>query len=338
MSSGGTRTDAVGLGLLGCADIAIRKVLPALAATPGSGLRLAAVASRTPERAKEVAVRFGARAVTDYPELLTDPEVEAVYIPLPPALRAPWVRAALDAGKHVFAEKPLTTDPKETAALTALAESAGLVLMENYMFVHHSQHQYVRTLVADGAIGELRTLQAAFTIPPRPATDHRLRSDLGGGALLDGAGYPVRAAQFFLGDDLTVLGASLKPHETHDVDIAGDALLRHPDGVTAHISFGMEHFYVSRYQLLGSTGQITVDHAFTTPPDHRPVIRVDRHNHQELRTLPTDDQCANTLTHFATAIRTGTPTDTTTSIAQSRIIETIRTAATARTGSMETSR
>ncbi|WP_282700348.1 Gfo/Idh/MocA family oxidoreductase [Streptomyces sp. CC219B] len=319
-------TAPVGLGLLGCADIAVRKVLPALAAAPG-GLRLAAVASRTPEKAKEVAARFGARAVAGYPELLADPEVESVYIPLPPALRAPWVRAALDAGKHVLAEKPLTADPAETAALATLAESAGLVLWENCMFVHHSQHHYVRALVADGAIGELRTIQAQFTIPPRPADDHRLRPDLGGGALLDGAGYPVRAAQFFLGDELTVLGASLKPHPAHGVDIAGDALLRHADGVTAHVGFGMEHFYVSRYQLLGSTGRITVEHAFTTPPAHRPLIRIDRQDHQELRTLPADDHCANTLTRFADAVRAGGPADTATSVAQARIVAAIREAA-----------
>lgn len=318
-------SDPVRLGLLGCADIALRKVLPAL--TPETGMRLSTVASRSAEKAKEAAARFGARAVTGYAELLTAPEVEAVYIPLPPALRAPWVRAALDAGKHVFAEKPLTTDPAETAALAAQAEASGLVLLENYMFVRHTQHQYVRTLLADGAIGELRTFQAAFTIPPRPTTDHRLRSDLGGGALLDGAGYPVRAAQFFLGDDLKVLGASLTQHPTHDVDTAGAALLLNSSGVTAQVTFGMEHFYVSRYQLLGTTGQITVDHAFTTPRDHSPVIRLDRHNHQELRTLPPDDQCANTLTTFATAIRTGTPTDMATTMAQSRIIEAIRNAA-----------
>jgi predicted dehydrogenase len=317
-------SDPVRLGLLGCADIAVRKVLPALAAAPASGLRLAAVAGRAPEKAQEVAARFGARAVAGYEELLADPGVESVYIPLPPALRAPWVRAALDVGKHVFAEKPLATGPAHTAGLAAVAEASGLALMENYMFVHHSQHHYVRDLVADGAIGELRSFQAAFTFPPRPAGDHRLRSGLGGGALLDGAGYPIRAAQFFLGDDLEVVGASLKPHATHGVDIAGDALLRHSGGVTAQIGFGMEHFYVSRYQLLGSTGRITVDHAFTTPRGHRPVIRVDRQDHQELRTLPADDQCANTLSRFAAAVRTGAPTGLATSVAQSPVIAAIR--------------
>ncbi|MGV9456084.1 Gfo/Idh/MocA family protein [Streptomyces sp. NPDC003635] len=316
--------DPVRLGLLGCADIATRKVLPALPSVPGTGLRLAVVASRTPERAKEVAARFGARAVSGYPELLADPEVEAVYVPLPPALREPWVRRALEAGKHVLAEKPLTTAPRETAALAALAELAGLALMENYMFVHHAQHAYVRELLAEGAIGELRGVQTSFTIPPRPAADHRLRSDLGGGALLDGAGYPVRAAQFFLGDDLAVLGASLKRHPEHGVDIAGDALLRGPTGVTAQVGFGMEHFYTARYQLLGSAGRITVDHAFSTLRDHRPLVRLDRQDHQELRTLPADDQVANTLARFTEAVRAGGPTGIATSVAQARIVEAIR--------------
>ncbi|MFE0673344.1 Gfo/Idh/MocA family protein [Streptomyces sp. NPDC058867] len=320
--------DPVGLGVMGCADIAVRKILPALAGAPGCGLRLTTVASRSPEKAKETAARYGARAVTGYAELLADPEVEAVYVPLPPALRAPWVRAALDAGKHVLAEKPLTTDPALTAALAALAGSAGLVLMENYMFVHHTQHRYVRDLVTDGTIGELRSFQAAFTIPPRPDADHRLDPGLGGGALLDGAGYPVRAAQYFLGDDLTVLGADLRLHPDHDVDIAGAALLRNADGITAQITFGMEHFYTSRYQLLGSTGQITVEHAYSTPPDHLPVIRIDHQNHQELRTRPADNQCVNTLTRFADRVRTGADDGSATSVAQARIIEAIRRTAT----------
>jgi predicted dehydrogenase len=267
--------------------------------------------------------------VPDYRELLADPEVEAVYVPLPPSLHAEWVTAALEAGKHVLVEKPLTTGHRGTAALAELSARTGRVLMEDYMFVHHPQHQYVRSLVAEGAVGELRTFRASFTIPERRPDDFRLRPDLGGGALLDAAGYPVRAAQFFLGDDLTVLGACLKASPAHGVDIAGDALLRSADGVTAHIGFGMEHYYAACYELCGSAGRITVEHAFSTPPDHRPVVLLDRGGRREQHVRPLADQCANTLVRFADAVRRNADTGLATSVAQAAVLDAVRRAATA---------
>ncbi|TDB69965.1 Gfo/Idh/MocA family protein, partial [Micromonospora sp. KC721] len=156
----------VRLGLLGCADIALRRVLPAVAAL--DSVRLTAVASRTMAKATAVAERFGGVPIAGYDQLLARADIDAVYIPVPTGLHATWIRRALAAGKHVLAEKPLTSCQADTADLVATAEKAGLVLMENYMFVHHGQHAAVRRLVTGGAIGELRSFSATFTIPARP--------------------------------------------------------------------------------------------------------------------------------------------------------------------------
>ncbi len=209
------------------------------------------------------------------------------------------------AGKHVLAEKPLTTDPRQTRELIGRARAGGLVLMENYMFVRHSRHARVRELVAAGAIGELRTLYGTFTMPPRPAGDIRHDPGLGGGALLDNGGYPIRAAQLFLGPDLEVAGACLHVDPALKVDVSGSALLRGPGGVTAHLLFGMAHLYVSDYQLLGSTGRITVERAFTPPASHPPTIRLDRQDERQYLTGVPDDQVAKALTAFVTAVRDG---------------------------------
>lgn len=181
-------TGPLRLGVLGCAGIAVRRMLPAFAACPD--IEIAAVASRDPAKARQVAERFGCRPVHGYGELLELDDIQAVYIPLPAALHAQWTEAALNTGRHVLAEKPLTTDRQRTGELLELADTRDLVLMENVMFVHHHLHRAVRSLVADGAIGELRAFQAAFTIPPLPDGDIRYDPELGGGALADVGVYP----------------------------------------------------------------------------------------------------------------------------------------------------
>lgn len=305
------------LGVLGCADVAVRRVLPAVAATPG--VDLVAVASRDAAKAERVAAAFGGRPLHGYERLLDRADVDAVYVPLPSGLHAPWVRRALLAGKHVLAEKPLTTNLADTVELVGLAEAAGLVLRENFMFVHHGQHARVRELVADGVLGELRAFTAVFAIPERPAGDIRLRPELGGGALLDVGGYPVRAAQLLLGPDLEVAGAALTDDPALGVDLDGGALLRRADGVQAQLSFGLRHHYSSGYHLLGTRARLTVEHAFTPPAAHRPVLRIDRQDHREDIVLAADDQVARAVAAFADAVRDG-PVGDPSIVAQARLV------------------
>lgn len=290
-------------GVLGCADIARRRVLPAMAAAPD--IELAAVASRSPARAAETARAHGARPVSGYERLLADPDVDALYIPLPAALHAVWVEAALEAGKHVLAEKPLTTDPARTRALLERARRRKLVLRENVMFVHHGQHRAVGAMVGDGVIGELRSLHAAFTIPSPADGDIRFDADLGGGALSDVGLYPVRAAVHLLGPGLRVAGAVLRDAAGRGVETSGAALLRRADGVSAQLTFGMDDAYRSRYELWGSEGRITVDRAFTPPAGHRPRIVVEDAAGTRTVELAAEDQVAATLAAFTAAVRGG---------------------------------
>lgn len=287
----------IGLGVLGCADIAVRRILPAVSRIPG--LTVTAVGSRDGAKARKVARRFAADAVEGYAAVLDRPDVDAVYVPLPPALHAEWVERALRAGKHVLAEKPLTTDPAATRRLVALAAESALVLRENHLFLHHGQHRHVGRLLGEGAVGELREMRATFAIPPRQYGDIRYRADLGGGALFDVGTYPVRAARLLLGPGLRVAGAFLRHDHGRGVDIGGGALLVRPDGVTAHLSFGMDHFYTSSYEVLGSAGRLRLWHAFTPPPDHVPVASLERPDGTEDVVMTAEDQCAAALTAFA---------------------------------------
>ncbi|UQX05451.1 Gfo/Idh/MocA family oxidoreductase [Streptomyces sp. RerS4] len=297
----------VRIGVLGCADIARRRMLPAMAAA--RGVEITAIASRDADRARQVADPYGAAPVHGYERLLARDDVDAVYVPLPAALHERWTAAALDAGKHVLAEKPLTTSHEATARLVTLAAAGGRVLMENVMFPHHPQHEAVAALVADGAIGEVRSFRAAFAIPALPAHDIRLDADLGGGALWDTGVYPVRAALHHLGPGLRVVGASLTRGHGQEVDTAGAALLRTPEGITAQLSFGLDHAYRSAYEIWGSRGRVTVDRAFTTPADLAPQVTLHTSAGTERIALPAADQVALTVAAFARAVEEGARPD-----------------------------
>jgi len=295
------------VGVMGCAEIAQRRLLPALSASPE--VQVTAVASRDPARAGDVARRFGAEPVVGYSALLERADVDAVYVPLPVALHATWVEAALGAGKHVLAEKPLTTCRADTERLLVAARTAGRALVENVMFVHHPQHAAVGRLVREGAIGELRSFHATFTVPRRPAGDIRYSADLGGGALWDAALYPLRAALYFLGDELEVVGSASTHAAWTDVDLGGAALLLTPGGVSAQLSFGLDHAYRSRYELCGSEGLLAVEPAFAPAAAHVPRLLLERSNHRETVVLPAADQVRLAVDAFALAAARAAPPD-----------------------------
>ncbi|MFL4907996.1 Gfo/Idh/MocA family protein [Streptomyces sp. MMS24-I2-30] len=293
------------IGVLGCAGIAWRRMLPAITANPD--VTLTAVASRSEEKARRFTDRFGGEPVEGYERLLARPDVDAVYVPLPALLHAGWIERALLAGKHVLSEKPLATTVKQATALVELAAERGLVLLESFMFLTHSQHARVRELVASGVIGELRSLTAEFAFPAKSTDDIRYLPDVGGGALTDIGVYPVRTALLHLGSQLEVLGATLHHDPARAVDLGGSALLARGDGVTAHLTWGMEHSYRSRYALWGSSGRISAQWAYTPPPTHSPVLRIERQDHLEELTLPAEDQFGNVVAAFVARVVDGVP-------------------------------
>lgn len=295
------------LGVLGCADFAWRKMLPAIATVPE--LRITALASRDPAKAARFADRFGGEPVTGYEALLEREDVDAVYVVLPTGLHHRWALRALDAGKHVLAEKSLTTGAEEAAELVAAARDHGLWLVENFLFLHHSQHPAVRERIDAGAIGAPRVFSAAFGVPPRPAGDIRNSPELGGGALLDVGAYTVRAATYFLGPDLTLAGSQLRIDGRTGVDVGGSALFHTPSGVSAELSFGFDSSYRTTYALWGSEGRISVDRAFTPPADLLPSVRWERQDSVQDLVLPADDQYANGARAFAHRVLTGAPFD-----------------------------
>jgi NDP-hexose-3-ketoreductase len=313
------------IGVLGCADIAMRRVLPALAALPAA--RLVAVASRDRSKAEQAGARFGCAGLRGYEALLARDDIRAVYIPLPPAMHHEWVCRALEAGKHVLVEKPLTTSYADTREAVELARRKGLVLAENFMFLHHSQHETVRKMVADGAIGDLRVFQGSFAVPPLKSTSYRYQPELGGGALLDTGVYPLRAAQLHLGPDLRVLGACLRVDRATGVDVAGSALLSTPEGVTAQLDFGFEHAYRSRYALWGGTGRLSALRAFTPPEQLRPPLLLEEQDKATELAVAPDDQVRNCMAAFVAAVLEDRHPADEPLLTQARLVQEVRDAA-----------
>ncbi|MFC8275577.1 Gfo/Idh/MocA family protein [Streptomyces sp. NPDC057271] len=289
-----------GIGIIGCADIAVRRAIPAIRRSP---FDLVAVASRSLAKAESVAADTGCAAVEGYEALLRAPGVDAVYVPLPNSEHAEWARRALEAGKHVLIEKPAVPSAETARMLADLAEERGLLIMENFAFLRHPQHDLAQDLIAEGAIGELRSFNGVFGIPPTDPNGIKYQAELGGGALWEVGCYPVRAAQEYLGGAIEVLGASMEFDAKLGVDVSGATLLRDGSGVTAHCSFGLSHGYRSTYDLWGSEGRLTLEWAFTPSRDARPVLRLEQRDRETRIVAPASDQFLGVFSAFHAAVR-----------------------------------
>ena len=293
----------LGIGVLGAADIARRQMLPAVAALPEQ-YKLVAVASRTRAKAEALARPYGAEALEGYEALLERADVDVVYMPLPTALNAEWIPRALAAGKHVLAEKSLAPDAATAQAAVAQAREAGLVLMEDFMFVYHRQQRRVAELLAEGAIGELRLMRATFCFPPLDPNNFRYDPALAGGALMDAGGYVVRAAQLYLDAHIHVTGAHLHCSLPGKADTRGTATLT-DNRVVAQVAFGFEHFYQGGYELLGTAGKLSLERAFTLPPGQPARLVLEQPGRRTEELLPPDNHFVGILTALHHAVVSG---------------------------------
>lgn len=284
------------IGILGTADIAFRRFLPALKKCPG--MEYAGVASRTIEQTAHFTDVYGGKGYSSYEALLEDEDIDAVYVPLPPALHYEWGKKILLAGKHLFMEKPFTTSLTKTEELLCLAKEKKLAVHENYMFLYHSQLAKVKELIADGALGEIRLYRMAFGFPKRAGGDFRYNKALGGGALLDCGGYPVRLALEFLGESANVTQARLIQPAGYEVDLFGNAVLENNDGLCAQVSFGMDNAYQCQMEVWGSKATLTASRIFTAGPDFSPQIILRTSSNEMKIQLDPDDSFLHSIQRF----------------------------------------
>ncbi|HEY0414889.1 MAG TPA: Gfo/Idh/MocA family oxidoreductase [Gaiellaceae bacterium] len=248
--------EPVRFGIVSTADIN-RKVIPGAHASPD--VDLVGVASRTQERADAYAREWDIpQAYGSYEALLEDPAIEAVYISLPNTLHVPWTIRALEAGKHVLCEKPLTRHPEEAAAAFDAAAAAGRHLMEAFMWRHNPQTAKLKELVDGGAIGELRLVRSVFSYGLYDESNIRLQTDVEGGALMDVGCYNVSGSRFLAGaEPERVWGeAWFGPTGT---DWVFTGTMRFPGDVIALFDCGTALTNRDELEAIGSEGSLFVD-------------------------------------------------------------------------------
>ena len=243
---------------------------------------------------------YGGKVFSSYTDLIASDEIDAIYLPLPPALHYRWAKTALEHGKHIFLEKPSTTSAKDTKELIVQARKNGLAVHENYMFVFHKQLDEIKELA--NRIGDIRLYRAAFGFPQRAKNDFRYNKALGGGALLDCGGYTIRLATELLGDSARVVYSQLNKTGGFDVDIYGSAALVNDDGVTAQVSFGMDNGYKCELEIWGSKGSITASRIFTAPAGFEPTAEIKTAGGAETVKLSADDTFKKSIEHFCKCV------------------------------------
>lgn len=284
------------LGILGTADIAFRRFLPAL--NKCQQIVYAGVASRKPEKGLKFQENFGGKVYKSYDALLADESIDAVYVPLPPALHFDWGKKVLESGKHLLMEKPFTTNQNDTEQLLELAEENGLAVHENYMFLYHSQLAKIKEIIVDGSLGDIRLYKMSFGFPMRSKDDFRYNKKLGGGALLDCGGYPIRLALELLGDTAKVVYSKLVQPDGFEVDLYGSAVMENDAGEVAQISFGMDNAYQCQLEVWGSKATLIAPRIFTAGDGVKPSIILRTSSDESNMELDADDQFLHSIERF----------------------------------------
>jgi predicted dehydrogenase len=290
-------------GILGVAAINDR-LMPSFHAARTSDLR--AIASRTLKKAKTYAAANRIpKAYGSYDELLADPEIDAVYNPLPNHLHAEWTKRAADAGKHILCEKPLTCDAASAADLVAYCRAKGVRLMDGFMWPHHPRTHKLRKLLDSGAIGEVKKVVATFTfdLAGLPRDNIRMQPGAGGGGLLDVGCYTTYAIRWWMKQEPVRVWAAAS--YVHGVDVAMAGVFTFAGGQTASFDCGFTHPLRTWVEIVGSEAVVRVPNMWI--PDDRAVFQVLRREGlfdmevEEIET-PGEIQMMHMLDDFAAAV------------------------------------
>ena len=312
------------IGIICPSEIAFRRFLPSLQKA-GDSFEFTGVAIASPQewfgdlsqvktsdiqaqqerergKAQTFVDQYGGKIYEGYQNIIESSDVDAMYIPLPPALHFQWAKLALEKGKHVFVEKPSTTCLKDTDELISLASSKGLALHENYMFIYHKQLEELQQVVASGEIGDVRLYRISFGFPLRKLNDFRYNKALGGGALLDAGGYCMKYANWLLGGDAHVVTAHANDLEGFEVDMYGSATMANDKGQIAQLAFGMDNDYRCEIEIWGSKGTITSGRILTAPAGFAPSYTIKKNQDIETRPLAADDAFLKSIHRFVDCI------------------------------------
>jgi len=308
-------------GVLGCAAFAKSTAIPAM--LRANNVELTGIASRSKEKAAAFAQEFGfKRSYSSYEELLADPEIEAVYNPLPNGMHPEWTVKAAQAGKHSLVEKPFATSAAEAQEVAEVVAKHNVKVMEAFMWRFHPMHLRVRQLIRDEEIGPVRFVRTAFTFMIQRATNVRLDADLAGGGLMDVGCYCVSEARFLFDAEPLRVYARADYDPEYKVDMLACGVLEFEHG-RATFDTGFELPFRCDYEVVGSKGRILCPNAIL-PADAAAIV-IDRNGEQTRETFPGVNQWTLEFEHLSESIAEGTPLayDPSDAVAQLKVLDAI---------------
>jgi len=323
-------------GVLSTASIAREKWIPGVRRSPAGRGEVVAIASRAGTAARQVADALAIpKAYDGYAGLLADPDIDAVYIPLPNHLHLEWTLAAIAAGKHVLCEKPLALTSADAGRMVEAADRAGVHLMEAFMYRLHPSWVAVRELVASGRIGSLQTIQSWFSYYNDDATNIRNIRAAGGGALMDIGCYSINLSRMLFAAEPTRVTGTVRRDGADGVDTLTTGALEFEGGGVATFTCSIRAEPDQRVHVYGTDGHISIGIPFNIPPDRATHVFVTHGGeppvapHVEDLTFDTADPYGVEADAFAAAILDGAPMpiEAADAVANMRVIEAVLEAA-----------
>lgn len=296
-------------GVLGVANIATGKVIPGM--QKGEWTEITAIASRDRRKAEAAARALGIpRAYGSYEELLQDRDIEAIYNPLPNQLHVPWTRKAVEAGKHVLCEKPLSLSVEEARTLIAARDAAGVKVGEAFMVHTHPQWIRAREIIKSGRVGKLRSVLGFFSYCLLDPTNVRNVPEYGGGGLMDIGCYPITTSRWAFGEEPVRVAGLIENDPEMRIDRLTSALLEFPSGQSV-FTCGTQLVAYQRMHFTGTQGRIEIEIPFNAPNDRPCRIFIDDGRDfvgggVTTESLPVCDQYTIQGDAFSRALREGT--------------------------------
>lgn len=307
-------TQMIRWGVLGCAGIAAKAVIPAIQSSRLG--RVAAIASRDAEKASAMATRFGIeKSYGSYEDLLSDPDIDAIYNPLPNHLHVPMTIKALEHGKPVLCEKPIALNAAQASELAEAQKAANLPVAEAFMVRHHPQWKKARAMVAEGRLGDVRAIQTIFAYYLGDPKNVRNQADIGGGGLFDVGCYAINTARFLFDAEPLRAIALMENDPVFDTDRLTSGLLAFPEGRQLAFTCSTQLSLTQKVTVLGTRGRLEIPIPFNAPADQQTVLIFDDGRdlagggRQEIVIEPVD-QYREQVDAFAEAVLSGTPLET----------------------------
>jgi len=288
--------DSLRFGIIGCSEIAKRAVIPAILKAEFAELQM--IGSRSIDKAKEFSNEFNCKNYGTYEDIISDDSVDAVYISTPIGTHEEWAIKAANAGKHIHCEKSSTTSFESAKKMIENSKQNNVRIMEGFMFRFHPQHQKVKDLINNNKIGDLVSFNGTFGFPAFPEGDIRYNKKLGGGFLNDSGCYPICASRMIFEEEPIGVSCNLSIDAKTGVDVRGTSYMIFDKEKTASITYGNGNYYQSKYNVWGSGGIISLERAYSVPPDFKTSVNIQSNTENTWDGTKNENYEINPTDHF----------------------------------------